>query len=120
MAEHYHRLTTYGSQLCQPVPHQTGADALALSVRTDRHRGQRGRPDPAAVNLDREAAEQDLPDKLARNEGHALDQHEAIMPQPGDEPTFTIASKRGMVQIGNGRVTAGGSRDNLHHSRLLP
>jgi hypothetical protein len=49
-----------------------------------------------------------MPDKLAGSEGHTLDQHQAIIPQPGNERAFSVASERGTVQIDNGRITIGG------------
>jgi hypothetical protein len=113
MAEHNHRLTAYGSQLCQPVLHQTRANALALPVRTHRHRGQCSGPDRPALDLDAEAAEQDVPDDLARVEGQALDPHQAVIPQLANERTLSVAPECGTIQIGNGRRAVGGCHDNL-------
>jgi hypothetical protein len=114
MAEHNHRLAVDGSQFCQSVLHQTGADALALPVSTDCHRSQRSRTDLVAINFDVEAAEQDVPDQPVRVEGSAFDQHQPVIPQPSNKCAFSVASEHGTIQIGNGRIVFRGGGDNIH------
>ena len=121
MAKHHDDLVAGLPAHLKPLFDQLAADPLPLKIWTHRHRPEaNGAVVCLLGRLDRDGAEQDMPDNLVAVDGHERDNRFVTPTHQVYQTSFIGPTERALVQFTNSGDVLGSLWSNVGHRGIIP